>query len=838
MAVGVNIISEFNATGIKKAIADFKKLEGAGAKSTYALRTFDKTMTAGLKNLAKYGAAVGAVAGIVGGKLVQAASNLEESQSKVDAVFGQSARTVQEFAKTTAASLGITRQQTLEAAGTFGNLIQAFGLSRDEAAGMSTNLVTLAADLASFNNVDIEEVFQALRSGLSGETEPLKRFGVAINDVRLKQEALNMGIYSGKGVLDITAKTQAAYALILKDTALAQGDVERTAGGFANQMRFLKASLSDAAAELGTMLLPYVKAFVTMLNERLVPYIERLVDVVGVYGLAGGLKMLADSFLEAVSNGGKFTNILLGLAAVFTTIKLVAIAATVAQTAFNVALFANPIGLVVAAVIALGVALAALYLKFEPVRVVINAIGKALVKVFQEIAEKVMNYFIIQINAVILAINAMIWVANKLGADIEEIGYISLKSFGDTADAAEEAAKRMALAQKQAGRPFEQLVGDYRGNMPAFSKATEETKKNLGGAGKAAETAQQKFQKYIDALKGLSKAQRSARDASKAVIDANAKVAQSNLRLADAQAYFNRVVAGFGAGSKEAKTQQQALALAQRKVERAGYSVEGALFAVAKAEEELAAIRLDPESSPMAIREAEISLAEAKLSVVDATDSQREATDELASAEERLEEIVNGAKEGSQAYKDALAELNDAKREQADAVDAVTAALEREKDAIDAVREAEKKLKEERANVTPAQAARAQAQVNGGGAGGTGLFPSFIEAVQNLHPNSKSLDSPTPVKAAKAQFPKLYETYKAAGLALAQGGIVTSPTTALIGEAGPEAVVPLDQLQSGMNITINITAGMGTDPAALGDEIVNVLQRYNRRNGALPLKVA
>lgn len=74
--------------------------------------------------------------------------------------------------------------------------------------------------------------------------------------------------------------------------------------------------------------------------------------------------------------------------------------------------------------------------------------------------------------------------------------------------------------------------------------------------------------------------------------------------------------------------------------------------------------------------------------------------------------------------------------------------------------------------------------------------------------------------------------------AFAAGGLVTSPTIGLIGEAGAEAVVPLDRLSSGMNITVNIQAGMGTDPAALGDEIVNVLQRYNRRNGALPLKVA
>ena len=203
----------------KEAIAGLKKV---GSESKKLGDDLDKGLGASLKNLlpsfrtvATVGAAAFAGAATAGFKLTQTASNLQESMSKVDAVFGESSKAIQDFAKTTATSLGITRQEALEAAGTFGNLIQAFGLTRPEAAGMSEDLVKLAADLASFNNVPIQDVFTALRSGLSGETEPLKRFGVAINDVRLKQEALNMGIYDGKGALDITAKTQAAYALIL-----------------------------------------------------------------------------------------------------------------------------------------------------------------------------------------------------------------------------------------------------------------------------------------------------------------------------------------------------------------------------------------------------------------------------------------------------------------------------------------------------------------------------------------------------------------------------------------------------------------------------------------------
>jgi hypothetical protein len=798
MAVGVNIVSEFNAAGIKKAIKDFKTLQSAGDRTDYAMKTLDKSLSNGIKNLAKFGAsavvpmakfaaAAAGASAVVGYKLVDAASNLQESQSKVNAVFGESALRITEFAKTTSRSLGITRQAALEAAGTFGNLIQAFGIARPQAAAMSEEMVRLAADLASFNNVPIDEVFQALRSGLTGETEPMKRFGVAINDVRLKQEAMNMGLYDGKGALDITAKTQAAYALILKDTALAQGDVERTSQGFANQVRFLKAQLADAAAELGLVLLPYAERFVKFLNNNVVPAVRLFAEQVGQKGLG-------DAFAYALASMGHF-----GDATIDT---------------------------------------------MESVSVSVLTVLKDVLSVTERVSQAVVLAAAARGN-VALAIRAT---AIGMGAGkAEEMLGDRLKTLGGDFDKLRE---KVALAGEEIAK-FRRVEGlkatfDELHSDRLIGKTTKDLNDfaggngtgGIGGASKAIDTAKEKFQKYVDALKGVTKAQQAARDASKALKQAQTQLTDANTKAAAAQEYFRLVTTGYGADSKQAKTQQQALAQAQRKVERSGYGVEQAIFAVARAEQELADLRLDPEASATAIREAEIALAEAKLTVADATDNQRDATQELADAETRLEEIINGAKEGSEAYKEASDALTAAKLDQANAVDAVTAALEREKEAIDAVREAEKKRKEERENVTSGQAARAEAEVNGTGGGGSGMFPSFIEAVKNLHPNSKALNSPTPVRAAKAQFPKLYETYKAAGLALAKGGIVTSPTTALIGEAGPEAVVPLDNLQSGMNITININAGMGTDAAALGDEIVNVLQRYNRRNGALPLKVA
>jgi hypothetical protein len=343
-----------------------------------------------------------------------------------------------------------------------------------------------------------------------------------------------------------------------------------------------------------------------------------------------------------------------------------------------------------------------------------------------------------------------------------------------------------------------------------------------GGVAKAVETAQQKLQKYIDALKGMSSAQKSARDADKSLMKSRTSLAEATLKLTDAQAYFNQVVAGYGANSKQAKDRQLALRKAQGAVETAGYDVESSVFAVSEAEKELAAIRLDPESSAQAIREAEIALAEAKLSVTDATESQVEATDALAEAERLLDETVNGAKEGTDAYTDALDKLNDAKKAQVDANDAVTDAIDRQTEAVERLIEAEEKARTARV----------------GGAGGAAAEAKYGSPFASTTRIGRGVAETAGVASGVLSRGQADDLAMRRYTPFATGGIVTKPTRALIGEAGAEAVIPLDRLQSGMTVNLTINAGMGTDPAKLGDEIVDVLTRYQRRNGALPLKVA
>ena len=104
----------------------------------------------------------------IGGASIKAASDLEETRNKVKVVFGDMSDDVLEWSKNSASAFGQSKQQALEAAGTFGNLFTSMGLAQGESADMSRGLVELAADLASFNNIDPAIVLEKLRSGLVG----------------------------------------------------------------------------------------------------------------------------------------------------------------------------------------------------------------------------------------------------------------------------------------------------------------------------------------------------------------------------------------------------------------------------------------------------------------------------------------------------------------------------------------------------------------------------------------------------------------------------------------------------------------------------------------------
>jgi hypothetical protein len=399
-------------------------------EATSAVAAFQKTAKASgeaegaAKKTGSAWSGVGKVAAAVGGAFaaakvvefakdaISAGSDLNESWSKVGVVFGSSATIVQNWSKTAATSMGLSQQAALEAAGTYGNLAVALGLPPTQAAKMSTSLVTLAGDLASFNNVPVGDALDALKSGLTGEAEPLRRFGVSISAARVEAQALSMGLAKapvdmakvglaskrlevaqaglakaikahgqnsteakralagvesaqqgvskamagGKVNLTDAAKAQATYALIMKDTKTAQGDFIRTSGGLANQQRIAAAQWKDMQATLGTALLPVVTTFAGILNSTLIPALAAVAKFLGQNSTA--VQIVAGAILAIV---------------------VVTKTWTIVQAILNSTLLANPIFLIVAGIVVLITVIVLVATKTKFFQTVWEAVSRAMV---------------------------------------------------------------------------------------------------------------------------------------------------------------------------------------------------------------------------------------------------------------------------------------------------------------------------------------------------------------------------------------------------------------------------------------------------------------------------
>jgi len=279
------IVLEFQAetTKLKKELDDLKGRLGnvetaakdAGKNTGKAFDDVGKNANGlkdTIKNLGQQIAAAFAAREIIRftKQTIDAASDLNETVSKSQQIFGDASKAVEDFASNSAKQFGQSKQQAIDAAASFGVFGKAAGLTGEDLSTFSTDLVALSADLASFGNTTPEEAALALGAALRGEAEPIRRFGVLLDDATLKQEALAMGlIKTTKGALTPQQKVLAANALIFKQTADAQGDFARTSDGVANQQRILEATFKDLQTEIGQKLLPTFNSALTSLNEFL-----------------------------------------------------------------------------------------------------------------------------------------------------------------------------------------------------------------------------------------------------------------------------------------------------------------------------------------------------------------------------------------------------------------------------------------------------------------------------------------------------------------------------------------------------------------------------------------
>lgn len=241
-----------------------KEFDEAGTK---AGGSFSNSFSGFLKGAVVAGAVVAAglavkAMGDIAVESVKLASDFNETSAAIDQVFGSAAASLKDIAATAPKALGQTSTQFLDAAKSFGIFGKAAGLAEKDNAAFSAELVKLATDLASFNNTDVSVAIDAIGAGLRGESEPLRQFGVLLDDATLKARAMAMGIYDGTGTLTQQQRVLAAQAEILAQTSTQQGDFARTADGLANSNRTLTATWDEMQTKLGTALLPAVQAII------------------------------------------------------------------------------------------------------------------------------------------------------------------------------------------------------------------------------------------------------------------------------------------------------------------------------------------------------------------------------------------------------------------------------------------------------------------------------------------------------------------------------------------------------------------------------------------------
>lgn len=231
----------------------------------------ESSFSAFLKGVAKGFVAAGIGKMLIGlGKdAIAAASDLEEVQNVVDVTFGDSAGRIEAWAKSAGKQYGLTETAAKRYTSTIGAMLKSQGMADDEIVQTSTDLAGLAADMASFYNLDFDEAFQKIRSGISGETEPLKQLGINMSVVNLEAFAMEKGITKAFSTMSQGEQTALRYQYIMQATADAQGDFARTADGFANASRRVETAMDTIKTKGGGLLMEVVAPLVSGLADFL-----------------------------------------------------------------------------------------------------------------------------------------------------------------------------------------------------------------------------------------------------------------------------------------------------------------------------------------------------------------------------------------------------------------------------------------------------------------------------------------------------------------------------------------------------------------------------------------
>jgi hypothetical protein len=290
MAITVPIITQFDQKGIKLAERRFKQFGKDASKVGDSIRAA----------ILPAAAAVGALA-VAGISAVKSASDLTESVNAVKVTFGEASAEILKLSDAAAKSVGLSKKDFNSLAVQFSSFARKISTKSLSTAKVIEKLTTRAADFASVMNIDVPDAAAKFQSALSGEAEPLKKFGINISDAAVKAYALANNIGAVKGKLTDSEKVVARYGLLMEETAKYANDFANTSDSLSNQQKILKAEFENVKSEIGLKLLPIMVKVADWINKKLIPYVKELAEEFGENGLSGAIKKATSDLGDFIS---------------------------------------------------------------------------------------------------------------------------------------------------------------------------------------------------------------------------------------------------------------------------------------------------------------------------------------------------------------------------------------------------------------------------------------------------------------------------------------------------------------------------------------------------------
>lgn len=313
-------------TSISSLSGSFLGFKTSTGKALIGLKSFTRQI---LSSMGIYLGLYGAIRGIK--NAIDISSALTEVQNVVDVTFGDMSKKVNDFAQDSIRQFGMSELTLKQTASRFQAMGTAMGIDSslikkaneflnkqtdgyiglsDSMADVSLNLTKLTADMASLYNIDQDVVSQDLAAIFTGQTRPLRDYGLDLTQATLKEWAMKQGLDSDIESMSQAEKTMLRYQYVLANTQTAQGDFARTADSWANQIRILKQSFEQLGSVIGGALINAFKPFVKALNSVLLVVISFVTKVTNALGAIFGWKYedsgagLADSFSDAAESAG------------------------------------------------------------------------------------------------------------------------------------------------------------------------------------------------------------------------------------------------------------------------------------------------------------------------------------------------------------------------------------------------------------------------------------------------------------------------------------------------------------------------------------------------------